>query len=111
MTPNEYQEACLRTASDKMYATPYENMLLDGALGLCGESGEVADLVKKSIFQGHPLDRGHIAEELGDCLWYVSITAYAVGYNLDTIMQMNISKLQKRYPDGFDSERSIHREV
>lgn len=110
MTPNEYQDAALRTASDHMYPTPHENMLLEGVLGLCGESGEAADLVKKVIFQGHPLDKTKIAEELGDAAWYLAVTAHAIGYEFDTILQMNINKLRNRYPDGFDPQRSINRQ-
>ena len=107
MTGNEYQTAAMRTSSK--YITTDQH-LLNGALGLAGESGEVADLIKKIMFQGHPMDWEHIAKELGDILWYVAETASAIGYDLDTIMQMNIDKLKARYPDGFTTERSQHRE-
>lgn len=106
MTPNEYQKAAMRTSRDDR--TPTEH-LINGALGLTGEAGEVADIVKKHMFQGHSLDREHIAKELGDCLWYVAETATAIGYDLESIMQMNIHKLFARYPDGFSSERSMNR--
>lgn len=109
MTGNEFQKAALRTASGMNYK--HHGMLINGALGLCGESGEVADLIKKSVFQGHTLDKEHLAKELGDCLWYIAVAAYALGYDLDTIFQMNKEKLEARYPDGFDAERSLHREV
>ena len=105
MTGNEYQQAALRTAN----ITKPEDLLLNGALGLCGESGEVADLVKKSLFQGHRLHYPKIAEELGDVAWYLAVSAHAIGYSLDDILKMNVEKLKARYPDGFDSERSIHR--
>lgn len=110
MTPNEFQNEALRTASDRVYPTPHESMLLEGVLGLCGESGEAADIVKKVIFQGHPLDKTKIAEELGDAAWYLAITAYAIGFELDNILQMNINKLRNRYPNGFDPQRSINRQ-
>ena len=110
MLPNEFQEEALRTASDHTYDAPHKNMMLEGVLGLCGEAGEAADAVKKTIFQGHDLDRAHVAEELGDCLWYIAVAAHAIGYELDTIMQMNVNKLRNRYPDGFDPQRSIRRE-
>jgi NTP pyrophosphatase (non-canonical NTP hydrolase) len=84
--------------------------LINGALGLTGEAGEVADIIKKHTMQGHDLDCEHIAKELGDVLWYVAETATAIGYDLETIMQMNIDKLMKRYPEGFSSERSQDRE-
>lgn len=107
MTINEYQAWAMRT-SNKDLSPDYH--LLNGALGLCGESGEVADMVKKNFMQGHDLDLDHIAKELGDVLWYVAETATAIGVDLETIMKMNIEKLKARYPDGFDSERSQHRQ-
>lgn len=85
--------------------------LLNGVLGLNGESGEIADLVKKHRMQGHELNIEHIAKELGDICWYIAETATAIGCDLETIMKMNIEKLKKRYPEGFDTERSQHREV
>lgn len=107
MTGNEYQKAALRTASGMNYE--HYGMLMNGVLGLCGESGEVADLVKKTTFQGHELNAERVAEELGDVAWYLAVAAEAIGYSLDDILQMNIDKLLKRYPDGFDAERSVHR--
>lgn len=107
MTINEYQNLAMRTSNQ---ALSLDDHLLNGALGLTGESGEVADLVKKYLMQGHVLDCDHVAKELGDICWYIAETATAIGYDLESIMQMNIDKLKKRYPEGFDSERSRHRE-
>ena len=107
MTINEYQTAALRTAqTDKFSAS---DLLLNAALGLCGESGEVADLVKKHRFQGHDLDIEHIAKELGDIAWYLAVGAYSIGYNLEEILKMNVDKLKARYPNGFSADRSLHR--
>ena len=107
MTINEYQTAALRTAqTDKLTA---RELLLNSALGLCGESGEVADLLKKYHFQGHNLDLDHIAKELGDVAWYLAVGAYAIGFDLETILQMNVDKLKARYPNGFSTDRSLHR--
>ena len=107
MTINEYQAAALRTAqTDKLTA---RELLLNSALGWCGESGEVADLLKKYHFQGHDLDLEHIAKELGDIAWYLAVGAYSIGYDLETILQMNVDKLKARYPDGFSTDRSLHR--
>lgn len=108
MTINEYQKLAMRTSNKEM-SPDYH--LLNGALGLTGESGEVADLVKKCWMQGHVLDLEHVAKELGDICWYIAEAATAIGYDMETIMQMNIDKLKKRYPEGFDSERSQHRET
>lgn len=108
MTINEYQAAALRTAqTDKLTAN---ELLLNSALGLCGESGEVADIVKKHRFQGHDLDLDHIAKELGDVAWYLAVGAYAIGFDLESIFRMNKEKLEARYPDGFSTDRSLHRD-
>ena len=107
MTINEYQIAALRTAqTDKLTA---RELLLNSALGLCGESGEVADLLKKYHFQGHNLDLDHVAKELGDIAWYLAVGAYSIGYDLEKILQMNVDKLKARYPNGFSADRSLHR--
>ena len=108
MTGNDYQTAALRTASpgQRLY-----DRVINGALGLSGECGEVADHIKKFMYQGHELDRDHLVEELGDVLWYVSLTLNGLGCDMETCMNRNIQKLMKRYPDGFSAERSIHREA
>lgn len=106
MTFNDYQKEALRTASNAGNSLP---RVLNGALGLCGEAGEFADILKKHYYQGHDLDEGHLAKELGDILWYVAVAADALGIDLDTIAEMNVLKLQDRYPDGFDAERSQNR--
>ena len=107
MTINEYQTAALRTAQTDKFSA--RELLLNSALGLCGESGEVADLLKKYHFQGHNLDLDHVAKELGDISWYLAVGAYAIGYDLETILQMNVDKLKARYPDGFSTDCSLHR--
>ena len=106
MTGNEYQCLALRTVSSSQ---PCDH-ILNGVTGLNGEAGECIDIVKKHLFQGHPLDTDKLVDELGDVLWYVAITADGIGVPLEDIMQHNIDKLRKRYPDGFNAERSIHRE-
>lgn len=98
---NDYAAAAMRTAS--------EVGVLHAALGLVGEAGEVADHLKKAAFQGHPFDAAHLAEEVGDILWYCAMMAEALGMSLDTIAAANLQKLQERYPDGFSSERSVNR--
>jgi NTP pyrophosphatase (non-canonical NTP hydrolase) len=106
MSPNEYQAEALRTVSGMDQTFP---LGLNGVMGLAGESGECVDLMKKHLFQGHTLDKEHLAKELGDVAWYLAVTAHAIGYDLETILQMNVDKLRKRYPDGFDPTRSQHR--
>lgn len=107
MTINEYQKEALRTASGMNDSVP---MIVNGVLGLCGEAGECADMVKKHLFQGHELDKEHLAKELGDVAWYLAVAAHSIGYDLETVLQMNVDKLRKRYPNGFEAERSLHRQ-
>ena len=83
---------------------------LNGAMGLNGEAGEVIDILKKHIFQGHNFDKDHFIEEVGDCAWYIAQIADALGVSLQEIFLRNIEKLKSRYPDGFDKARSINRE-
>ncbi len=108
MTINEYQLEAMRSANPETM-TLSEKGLSNTALGLCGESGEIADLIKKHLYQGHDLDTEHIAKELGDVAWYLAFGATVIGYDLEDILQMNIDKLRARYPDGFDTERSQKR--
>ena len=106
LTANAYQREALRTASGMNNQYP---MWLNGVLGLTGESGECADMVKKYLFQGHDLDKEHLAKELGDVAWYVAVTAHAIGYTLEDVLRMNMNKLRARYPEGFSAEKSLHR--
>ena len=106
MTPNEYQKLCMRTAGD----TDNTKLIINGAMGLCGESGEVIDLIKKCCFQGHELNFDKIVEELGDVLWYVAILCEGIYVTMEEVMQKNIDKLKKRYPNGFEAERSVNRD-
>ena len=106
LTAHDYQIAALRTAN----SFDEDDLVLNGALGLSGETGEVADHIKKFRFQGHDLDKEYLAKELGDVCWYIAILAKGIGYDLATIMEMNIDKLKKRYPNGFEVSRSLNRE-
>ena len=107
MTINEYQQLALRTLNPELDS---KDVLINGVMGLCGESGEAIDIVKKHLAQGHELDRENLAKELGDIAWYLAETAYAIGYPLEDILQMNIEKLLIRYPEGFSAEKSINRD-
>jgi NTP pyrophosphatase (non-canonical NTP hydrolase) len=81
---------------------------LNAALGL-GETGEVQNLVKKEIYHEHQADALGILDEVGDILFYADWLLETYGWTLEQAMIENIKKLQKRYPDGFDPERSINR--
>lgn len=106
MTINEYQNLAMTTLNP---ALSEKDVLINGVMGLCGESGEAIDIVKKWLAQGHELNKEKLAGELGDICWYLAETATALGLSLEDIMAANIEKLRKRYPEGFDAEHSINR--
>ena len=106
MTINEYQRLAMNTLNPEL---DKKDVLINGVMGLCGESGEAIDIVKKWLAQGHPLDRERLAKELGDIAWYLAEAATALDVPLEDVLQANIDKLRKRYPEGFDKERSINR--
>ena len=107
MTGNEYQRLAMSTLNP---ALSKKEVLINGVMGLCGESGEAIDIVKKHLHQGHALDQEKLIKELGDIAWYLAETAYALDVDLDEVLRKNIAKLKARYPAGFDTERSIYRE-
>ena len=106
MTVNEYQKQAMRTLNPEL---DKKDVLINGVMGLCGESGEVIDIVKKHLAQGHSLDREKMIKELGDVAWYLAETAYALDIPLEQILRMNLEKLKNRYPEGFSTERSMNR--
>ena len=106
LTANGYQEQAMTTLNPELTK---RDVLLNGVMGLCGESGECIDLVKKHLHQGHALDREKLAKELGDVAWYLAETAWALDLKLEDVLRGNLNKLKKRYPKGFDSARSINR--
>ena len=106
MTINEYQKLAMTTLNPDLSE---KEVLINGVMGLCGESGEAIDIVKKYLAQGHELDKEHLAKELGDIAWYLAETATVLGYQLEDILQMNIDKLKKRYPEGFHTANSLCR--
>ena len=108
MTINEYQKLAMTTLNPELSR---KDVLINGVMGLCGEAGEAIDIVKKHLAQNHPLDKEHLLEELGDIAWYLAETAYALDSDLESVLQANIDKLKKRYPEGFDTERSLERKI
>ena len=106
MTANEYQRQALRTLNP---ALDRRDVLINGVMGLCGEAGEAIDIVKKWLAQGHELDKARLAKELGDVAWYLAEAATALDIPLEEILQGNLEKLKKRYPEGFDAQKSMAR--
>jgi NTP pyrophosphatase (non-canonical NTP hydrolase) len=103
MTFDEYQRLAMRTHSDD------RDRRLIYALGLTGEAGEVAEVLKKVHGHDHAFDADRLAKELGDVLWYLAGLAHVHGLSLDAIAAANIAKLRARYPEGFDTARSQNR--
>lgn len=106
MKVNDYQEKAMYYLNNK---TKKEDLLLNSAMGLCGEAGEVIDLIKKFKFHGHDLDREELIKELGDVAWYLAQAATALDINLEDILQANLNKLALRYPNGFSEKNSKNR--
>ena len=86
--------------------------LLTAVIGMQSETGEFAEIVKKCVFQGKDLDAAskyHLMRELGDIIWYWSQGVMSLGYTPSEIIEENINKLEKRYPNGFEAFRSENR--
>jgi len=113
MTPNEYQNQASRTCL-KDYET-FKNIqsshrhIIHAHLGLSSETGEIGDAIKKHVIYGQPLDIANLLEECGDILWYVSLMVSACDSSLEQVMEMNIDKLRKRYPNNFTEELAAKR--
>ncbi len=114
----EYQTQAMRTNDGKCIdrlanamRTRYCDFggMINASLGLSGEVGELNDMIKKVIFHGHPLKPDHVKKEIGDIMWYIALMCDSFGFDMGEIAQMNIDKLKARYPEGFDTERSLHR--
>jgi NTP pyrophosphatase (non-canonical NTP hydrolase) len=108
LTIQEYQELAMRTKNTELTR---DQQLIDGVLGLCGESGEVSDMLKKHLFQGHDFKKEDLINELGDVMWYIALICESQHLSLNGVMVRNIDKLEKRYPKGFSEEASINRLV
>lgn len=83
--------------------------MLVGALGLCGESGEMAENLKKMLFHDHPMDERALRNELGDVLWYWVFLCETLGFSVEDVMTVNVEKRRKRFPEGFTAENSLKR--
>lgn len=111
MKANEYQKQAGRTLLPKpdFDITPKEVMVAWNAIGLAGEAGEVADLVKKAVFHQQGIDMEKMKKELGDVLWYVAALCSHLEIPMEDVMQHNIEKLQARFPNGYSPERTTFR--
>ena len=105
MQVNEYQTKAMKTLNPSL---DKKDVLINSVMGLCGESGEAIDIVKKWLAQGHELDREHLKKELGDIAWYLAECAFALDIPLEDILVANIEKLKKRLVN-IDSELNMNR--
>ena len=106
MQVNEYQKAAMATLNP---ALDKKDVLINSVMGLCGESGEAIDIVKKWLMQGHELDKEHLVRELGDVAWYLAEAATALDIPLEAVFQGNLDKLRQRFSNGFDTGASVNR--
>lgn len=117
MEGKEYVKNALVTESDNFEAISQrmgtqENIrLLHAAIGLCTETGEIQDQLKKAVFYGKPLDKVNLAEELGDVFWYMAIMSDALGVSFADIMAKNIAKLKTRYGSKFTENAALNRDI
>lgn len=106
MKTREYQEGVKKFVNHTL--TPKEQ-LANMVIGMSGETGEVCDIVKKHLYQGHAMQYHKLYEEIGDVMWYVANLCNALDFDLEEIMQENVDKLNRRYPHGFSVDKSVNR--
>lgn len=76
---------------------------------MCGEAGEVCDLLKKWLFHGVSLDKDKLLKELSDVRWYLELLCYTFDTSIEELERINIQKLTARYPNGFNSVDAIQK--
>lgn len=112
---DEYKNKLMALGVDEAVATvvatelAQEKGVLVSTLGLGGEAGEFADMIKKQAGHGHKADPVKEKKELGDILWYVADVCTKKGYDMGEVAALNIEKLKARYPEGFSVEASQNR--
>ena len=114
----DYIEQAIRTESAdfeaiarRLTGTEESMRLLHAAMGIATESGELLDMLKKRFFYGKPVDRVNAIEEMGDLCWYMAIACDVLGVSFEEIMAINIAKLKKRYPERFEEEQAVTRDL
>lgn len=106
MNLREYQEKSKRTLNNEL---TNEQLLSNMVFGITGEMGEVTDILKKYLYQGHYLKKNHVKEEIGDVMFYIVNLCNLLNLDLEEIIESNYYKLMDRYPEGFSVERSVNR--
>lgn len=106
MNIKEFQEKSRRTLNKEL---TQNEQLSNMCMGLGGEIGEVIDIVKKHLYQGHKLELEKIINECGDVMFYLVNLCNILDINIEDVLIYNHNKLLKRYPTGFEVERSVNR--
>lgn len=113
MTPSEYQELAKRTVCPQDIASkriaersPMSAPLLHAVIGIQGEAGELAAAAEKWLWYGQALDRVNVKEETGDLLWYIALLCNTLDLDLEDVMEANIAKLRKRFPEKYTDEKA-----
>lgn len=106
MTFDDYQTLARRTQNPALSRDLKE---LHALHGLAAEIGEIHSIYQK-VYQGHQFDQEALKEEIGDALWNIAELCDVNHWRMGDVAMMNIGKLRSRYPEGFDEERSIHRD-
>lgn len=106
MTFNEYQELARRTQNKALL---FEDRRRHSLFGMASEIGEIHAFFQKQ-YQGHFIDKEKLKAEVGDLLWFVAELCDTCDWSMSDVAAENIEKLKKRYPEGFDAERSVHRD-
>ena len=108
MSLNDYQVKSKRTLNQELTK---EQTVSNMIMCILGETGEVADVIKKHYYQGHDLDIEHIKEEIGDVMFYIVNLCNVLDLDLEALLYQNHTKLMKRYPNGFTEKDSIERDT
>jgi len=85
--------------------------LMHAAMGMATEAGEFVDAIKRHVFYGTPIDETNLKEELGDMMWYIGLACIVLGLTPNEVMESNTKKLLARYPEKFDAERAVARDI
>lgn len=105
MEINKYQVLASRTINKEL---SWKEQGKHALHGMVGEIGELHSMYQKK-YQGHTFDDEHAKKELGDLMWFIAEYCTAHGWSMNEVCTMNIEKLKARYPEGFEAEKSLHR--
>jgi NTP pyrophosphatase (non-canonical NTP hydrolase) len=110
------KEAEFREFVDFLFQSRREGVegFVHASMGMAFESGEVGDHMKKAWVYDRPFDRDEIIEEMGDTLHYffmmlIKLSEGRPSVGLGDIIDANMAKLRKRYPNGFTKHDAIAR--